>query len=51
MKRLPIIRHIRYFYLSWKLWVYIAWCQQVGIGLHPHESDLQYLQDVWDGKH
>jgi hypothetical protein len=49
MKRLWGIRHVRYFYLSYKFYAYLAWCQKVGIGMFPQESDLEYLKGVWDG--
>lgn len=50
MKRLWGIRHVRYFYLSYKFYAYLAWCQKVGIGMFPQESDLEYLKGVWDGR-
>ena len=50
MKRWFGIRHVRYFYLSWKLNRFIYRCREHGIGLFAQESDLKYLEDVWSGK-
>ena len=46
----PIVRHIRWFVLSYRVH---RWAQQwgrMGIGLGcPNESDLKYLDAVWRG--
>jgi hypothetical protein len=49
MKRWPIIRHVRYFYLSWCFW---RWWRNFGglLGAVPNERDLNYLESVWKGK-
>lgn len=49
-KRLPFIRHIRWMFLSWWLEWHVYRCQRLGYGWFAQEGDLQYLQDVWDGK-
>lgn len=48
MKRLPIIRHIRYYILAWRFW---RWWDNVGchLGVVPNEQDLVYLERVWKG--
>jgi len=49
LKRLPIIRHLRWYWharkfyrwwygLGWHLWVF------------PNPADLEFLDDVWKGK-
>lgn len=49
MKKLWGIRHLRY-------WIAVArfnlWWQSVGcyLGAIPNESDIRYLQDIWEGK-
>jgi len=48
--RLPLIRHIRYFWNAYWLSRWVAYYQQLGLGFFAQESDLQFLQDVWDGK-
>ena len=51
MKRWPIIRHVRYYWLSYKLhrWAY-SWFS-VGIGLgYPNPSDTDYLNRIWRGE-
>jgi hypothetical protein len=50
MKRWPVIRHIRYWILRYRLSRWIDFCQRHGLGLVPQESDVRYLLDVWDGK-
>lgn len=49
MKRLPVIRHIRYLYLRWR---FTQWWIAVGqhLGAYPNERDLDYLEDVWNGR-
>lgn len=51
MKRLPLIRHVRFWWHSYRVhrWAYM-W-GQAGIGLGwPNQSDLRWLQDIWEGK-
>lgn len=50
MKKLWGIRHIRYFYLTLKLSMWISHCQRLGLGFFAQESDIEYLNDVWIGK-
>lgn len=58
MKKLPIIRHIRYFYLSYQLNKFLDYCEKHDmvilklrkIGFFPQQSDLDFLQRVWEGK-
>lgn len=49
MKKLPLIRHIRYLWFSFRFW---TWWDMVGkyMGAVPNESDLKFLHDVWYGK-
>jgi hypothetical protein len=53
LKRWPIIRHVRYIW--WTFWFY-RWFnhfqRQTGRywGIFPAQSDLDYLQAIWDGK-
>ena len=49
MKRWPIIRHIRFFYLRWRFNVWWAAYGQY-LGAAPNESDLEHLQKVWEGR-
>ncbi len=49
IKRLPIIRHIRYYYCRWR---YNIWWNNYGsqLGAFPNEHDLQFLENIWYGK-
>jgi hypothetical protein len=49
MKRWPLIRHIRWLWLSRKFWL---WWQATGksLGAVPNERDLRYLDDVREGR-
>ncbi len=49
MKRWPVIRHIRYFYHARRL---NRWWNEIGshFWLAVNEQDIQFLEDVWDGK-
>jgi hypothetical protein len=49
MKRLPIIRHVRWFILHAR---FMQWWFSVGrhYWLVPNDEDMQYLEDVWNGK-
>lgn len=51
MKRWPLIRHVRFWWHSYRVhrWAYM-W-GQAGVGLGwPNPSDLRWLQDIWEGK-
>jgi hypothetical protein len=51
MKRWPIIRHVRWFCLSYRVHRWAAQWGAMGIGLgHPNESDLKTLNDIWRGE-
>jgi hypothetical protein len=50
VKRLPVIRHIRWAVLSFMLAHHITRCQRMGIGLFAQPDDEAYLQRVWEGK-
>lgn len=49
MKRWPIVRHVRYLWLSWCFW---RWWKHIGshIAAVPNQSDFEYLADVWNGR-
>jgi len=51
MKKLPIIRHLRYFYLRWRVQQHAAQWASIGIGLGiPNKHDLDYLDAIWRGE-
>lgn len=49
MKRWPIIRHLRWLY---HYYGFYTWWHQVGqhLGAFPSPYDLQFLDDIWEGK-
>lgn len=49
MKRLFGIRHVRWFFLSTLLLMHLRRCQEMDVGLIAHDSDLKFLDDVWNG--
>ena len=51
MKRWPIIRHIRYWWLRARVYQWAAMWGDVGIGLGvPNEADLAHLERIWRGE-
>jgi hypothetical protein len=51
MKRWPVIRHIRYWWLERKVERWCWQCYQVGLGLgHMNPSDRAHLDDIWAGR-
>lgn len=51
MKRWPIIRHVRYWWLSYRVHRWAIDCFHLGLGLgHPNPSDLRMLELIWEGK-
>ena len=51
MKRWPVIRHLRYFWLRRQVYAWARMWADMGIGLGgPNASDLAHLQDIWTGK-
>jgi len=50
MLRWPIVRHIRWFWGSWRVRWHAARWASVGIGLGvPNKSDLDVLDAIWKG--
>jgi hypothetical protein len=51
MKRWPIIRHVRYFYVKWQMIRhYDAW-QSLGFGYFGwNKSDIDGLNEIWRGE-
>lgn len=49
MKRWPVIRHIRWLWLSYR---FERWWSEVGhlLGAVRNPSDLKFLDDVWSGR-
>lgn len=51
MKKLPIIRHIRAIYLTWRVYRWAEQCTKLGLGTGiPNESDRVMLRLIWEGK-
>lgn len=51
IKRLPVIRHIRYWYLKRQVYKFAYSMYRCGIGLgHPNPSDLEVLEKIWKGE-
>ena len=51
MKRWPIIRHIRYFVLRYRVERWAWECGRIGFGMgYPNASDLAHLDDIWAGR-
>ncbi len=51
MKRWPIIRHVRWAYLDWRVHSWAREWGRLGIGTGiPNSADLDHLQAIWDGK-
>lgn len=51
IKRWPIIRHIRFYYLRYRVFRYAAMWGSMGIGVGgPNPSDLEHLDRIWRGE-
>ena len=51
MKRWPVIRHIRYWYLGWKVYSHAARWGAMGIGFGvPNPSDIEHLTAIWESR-
>ena len=51
MKKRWGIRHIRYWYLRWKVWRWAEECARYGIGLgYPNPADLEQLEGIRKGR-
>jgi hypothetical protein len=51
MKRWPVIRHVRYWWLNYRVHMWAWNWGRMGIGLGwPNDYDLKVLRDIWDGK-
>lgn len=51
MKRWPIIRHVRYYWLAFRVHMWAMKWASMGIGLGwPNQYDLDRLQEIWEGK-
>lgn len=50
VKTLPIIRHLRWFYY-WRCFEdHLEHCYLMGLGIHPSQQDMEFLDGVWEGK-
>ena len=51
MKRLPIIRHIRYWWLRRQVyeWATMWYLHGIGLGV-PNQADLEHLERIWRGE-
>ena len=49
MKRMFLIRHVRWLWLNYRFAQHLAMCQKVGLGCFPAPSDLVFLDRVWRG--
>jgi hypothetical protein len=51
MKRLWGVRHIRYFWLAFRVHQHARMWAEIGVGLgHPNSSDIQVLEAIWRGE-
>jgi hypothetical protein len=51
MKKWWGARHVRWLWLSWRVYNFAQDMAQCGLGLGiPNESDLRYLDAVWRGE-
>jgi hypothetical protein len=51
MKRLWGIRHLRFFWLSYRVARWAQFWGQHGIGLgYPNEADIAHLDRIWESK-
>jgi len=51
MKRLPIIRHIRFWWLRYRVYSHAYELGRIGVGLgQPHQADLEHLERIWRGE-
>lgn len=50
MKRLPIIRHIRFFYHAYMLDRHLRAYRSMGLGYGVQQSDLDTLDKIWKGE-
>lgn len=50
LKKVWGVRHIRWFYLSWRLYSHIRHCRSWGLGYFAQPADLEYLERVWRGE-
>jgi hypothetical protein len=50
-KRWPVIRHVRYWFLAYRVQKWAWTWGQMGIGLgYPNPSDVKQLDDIWAGR-
>jgi hypothetical protein len=50
MKRLFLIRHVRWLWLHYRFAQHLAMCKRLGLGVFPAPSDLVFLDRVWRGE-
>ena len=50
MKRWWGIRHIRYWWLGYKVDRFVAKCRRYGLGIAISPPDADHLADVWAGR-
>ena len=51
MKKWWGLRHIRYWYLRWRVYLWAEDCALLGIGLgYPNRADLDRLDEIREGR-
>lgn len=50
MKRLPIIRHIRYFWLKYQMLRWYAMWAELGMHAGNMKHDQRVLDEIWAGR-
>lgn len=52
MKRWPVIRHLRFFWYTWRVFRFAAAMGALGLGLGtPNQHDLDTLDAIWRGEY
>jgi len=50
-KRWPVVRHVRYYYLRYKVYEAARWWYMFGIGMgQPNPADLKHLEAIRKGE-
>ena len=50
MKRWFLIRHVRYWYLRWRVYRHAAFWIEAGIGICVNPADEEMLERIWRGE-
>jgi hypothetical protein len=49
IRRLPLVRHVRWFFWNFMLNLHVERMRRIGLGICANPSDIEALDQIWEG--